>query len=143
MAFQLDEKNYTLHSSNEGLYMLPLQWFKYGLEHGHLSITNKFYNSYQGAIYLAVKDEPITKIRNSSDGLVYEVWYESSPGTGRINRAIMKENLKVYGSTNVLEQFYNFEEMMNWGATAQYAANAELIRLFAGCSVKLEDRVWF
>lgn len=142
MAFQLDHGIYPLNSNSQGFYLFPMNWFKYGLENGHLSITNKFYNSYQGGLYLAFKDEVKTRNRDE-DGVIRDIWYVSQPGTGKAYRAIMLEDLQVFGSPNRLEQFNSLEDMKNWGASAQYETNAELIRLFSGCSVKLEDKVWF
>lgn len=144
----------------DGIYLFPMWWFTYGVEHDFLEIedTKKFANSLQGSVLswmnqrlrkskfdVALADHKLTLWKDDTQcdlWLIYEgegkiqmLYY---PTEGFVNK-VKWPNSETYDNLEVM----GLNEFSNLTINDQKSINGQYISLFAGCGVRIKERVWF
>lgn len=154
MAFKISARALVpLPTSLEGLYLFPYEWFKYGLENGHIIIEDlEFYDTIQGSMLLALDSERVPKMMIDEESGVYApIWYLYQSGSGSIVSTVDPEVNRNDAEVAFINDGYlktpviycSVSNLSRLSKNDQKSVNNSIIQLFKGCKVKLKHSVWF
>lgn len=154
MAFEVNpEATNGLPESLEGLYVLPYEWFNYGLGKGHLIIESlDFYDTVQGSMFLTLDIYNCPEsFKDEESGIIVPYWYLYRSGSGVISGVYDEKIISgEHHARLVTDSHYRFpvayvgvQRLSQLPPAQQKLMNESLIQLFKGSKVKLEHSVWF
>lgn len=159
MAFTGVTSIKTLPKSVEGIYFFPYSWFRYGIHHKFLEISDlkKFSQSLQGSVISYVESwlaqnhpEQISSNYQaiSDDGHAADIWLLFKPGQSEVSVCFVLNNgktTKIDAPTTKSGSVYvcSLDTLKSFSINDQKTVNNSIIQQFAGCGVTMKDSVWF
>jgi hypothetical protein len=159
MAFTGVIPSKTLPESVEGIYFFPYTWFRYGIHHNLLEISDlrKFSQSLQGSVISYVESWLAQNYPDQVDvdyraidkgGHVADMWLLFKPGQSEVNMYYILNKSKavqISAPTTKSGSVYvcSLETLKSLNINDQKTVNNSIIQQFAGCGVTMKDSVWF